>query len=127
MASSSSAIARASAPVRVTLGMIIGTLLLFLLYAYEPISFSYSLRHILPALGAAHEAPANLTLQLHPQDHRHRDNTTLRFSWAITRGYRYPDGVGKWVYLVNGTSVLRLPLVTASSGLCIASHLGSLA
>jgi hypothetical protein len=42
---------------------------------------------------------------LHPQDHVYRKPRTIYQHWAITKGYRAPDGVKKLVYLINGKKV----------------------
>lgn len=41
-------------------------------------------------------------IDLHPNDHIHRPPTTIVQNWTITSDYRWPDGVKKRVYLVNG-------------------------
>lgn len=43
-----------------------------------------------------------LGIKLHPQHHENRPAKTITHRWAITSGYRSPDGVKKKVYLVNG-------------------------
>ncbi|KAG4438160.1 hypothetical protein IFR05_006371 [Cadophora sp. M221] len=43
-----------------------------------------------------------LGIQLHPKDHVFRQPKTITHHWNITSGIRYPDGVKKEVYLVNG-------------------------
>ncbi|KAF4633335.1 hypothetical protein G7Y89_g4775 [Cudoniella acicularis] len=46
--------------------------------------------------------PSMLGIELHPFDHVFRTPKTITYNWTITSGYRYPDGVKKQVYLVNG-------------------------
>lgn len=41
-------------------------------------------------------------IDLHPEDHVDRPPTTIVQNWTITSDYRWPDGVKKMVYLVNG-------------------------
>lgn len=43
-----------------------------------------------------------LGIPLHPEEHAYRHPTTIVHNWTITSGYRFPDGVKKKVYLVNG-------------------------
>ncbi|EXJ72401.1 uncharacterized protein A1O5_04905 [Cladophialophora psammophila CBS 110553] len=44
----------------------------------------------------------DIAVKLHPDAHVGRPPTTLTFNWEITKGFRYPDGVRKEVYLING-------------------------
>ncbi|KAH8883129.1 hypothetical protein GQ53DRAFT_883129 [Thozetella sp. PMI_491] len=83
---------RPSALALLTSALAVGSLFLFLRFAYEP----------------------DLTVRLHPEEHQWRENTSLHFDWVITKGYRYPDGVGKWVYLINGN--FPAPNIEARSG-----------
>jgi hypothetical protein len=46
--------------------------------------------------------PTDLSIRLHPEDHVSREPQTIKFQWTITQGYRYPDGVRKLAYLING-------------------------
>ena len=78
------------------------SLFLFLLYFYQTVSFSNSPTNLSPKLTDEDREPRNLGHWLHPEEHHHRESTTIQFDWVVTKGYRYPDGVGKWVYLVNG-------------------------
>ncbi|RDL29994.1 uncharacterized protein BP5553_10621 [Venustampulla echinocandica] len=41
-------------------------------------------------------------IQLHPEYHAERVAKTITHHWSITSDYRFPDGVKKSVYLVNG-------------------------
>ncbi|KAF8860867.1 hypothetical protein BDZ45DRAFT_587758 [Acephala macrosclerotiorum] len=43
-----------------------------------------------------------LGIRLHPKDHMSRPPTTITHNWNITAEFRSPDGVKKFVYLVNG-------------------------
>ncbi|RFU28920.1 hypothetical protein B7463_g7435, partial [Scytalidium lignicola] len=43
-----------------------------------------------------------LGIELHPEDHVYRQPTTIVQNWTISSDYRFPDGVKKKVYLVNG-------------------------
>ncbi|KIW76134.1 hypothetical protein Z517_10879 [Fonsecaea pedrosoi CBS 271.37] len=55
--------------------------------------------HGLPGHG---QTNGDTAIKLHPEVHASRPPTTLTFNWEITKGYRYPDGVRKEVYLING-------------------------
>lgn len=56
-----------------------------------------------PFNGAAHESRRDqmLGIELHPDNHVFRAPKTITHHWAITSGFRFPDGVKKEVYLVN--------------------------
>ena len=41
-------------------------------------------------------------IELHPEDHAHRDPIAQYFEWNVTSEYLRPDGVLKRVYLING-------------------------
>jgi FtsP/CotA-like multicopper oxidase with cupredoxin domain len=43
-----------------------------------------------------------LGIELHPEHHVYRAPKTIAQDWVVTSGVRYPDGVKKDVYLVNG-------------------------
>lgn len=42
-------------------------------------------------------------IELHPEDHAHRDPITQSFNWTVTSDHIRPDGVLKQVYLINGS------------------------
>jgi FtsP/CotA-like multicopper oxidase with cupredoxin domain len=53
--------------------------------------------------GGDHGSHKNtLGIQLNPSDHVSRSAQTITHHWTITTGFRFPDGVRKEVYLVNG-------------------------
>ncbi|KAJ5312137.1 hypothetical protein N7508_002967 [Penicillium antarcticum] len=58
--------------------------------------------------------PANPNIELHPQDHVHREPVTLYLDWHITADHRRPDGVLKRVYAIN--DLFPGPTVEARSG-----------
>ena len=63
-------------------------------------------RHQLPFSPSSYSSPATkntpqLLVPLNPEVHRSRPNTTIYLDWIITKGFRFPDGVQKCVYLVN--------------------------
>ncbi|KAF8854167.1 hypothetical protein BDZ45DRAFT_716300 [Acephala macrosclerotiorum] len=60
------------------------------------------------------ESTRDLGITLHPEDHSHRAPTTITRKWNITKGYRYPDGVRKLVYLINDE--FPGPTIEARSG-----------
>lgn len=51
---------------------------------------------------AAFNVPKQIAIPLRPERHVSRAPTTIEYHWNITLGVRYPDGVKKDVYLVNG-------------------------
>lgn len=51
---------------------------------------------------ATTESERMLGIQLHPENHVSRVATTVVQHWNITSDFRFPDGVKKLVYLVNG-------------------------
>ncbi|KIX96822.1 uncharacterized protein Z520_07542 [Fonsecaea multimorphosa CBS 102226] len=55
-----------------------------------------------PGLQDQTQTAGDIAIRLHPDNHIGRPPTTLTFSWEITKGFRYPDGVRKEVYLING-------------------------
>ncbi|KIW27417.1 uncharacterized protein PV07_07155 [Cladophialophora immunda] len=48
------------------------------------------------------QTAGDIATKLHPDAHIGRPPTTLTFDWEVTKSYRYPDGVRKEVYLING-------------------------
>lgn len=65
--------------------------------------------------GSAHGS--DFGLALHPEDHVDRDATTQHHSWIVTKSLLSPDGVGKYVFQINGMffssfNLWRLPGVS---------------
>ncbi|KAK2753874.1 hypothetical protein FQN55_000238 [Onygenales sp. PD_40] len=53
-------------------------------------------------------------LELHPEAHVFRAQTTIKLNWTVTAEYRRPDGVRKRIYLING--LFPGPTIEARSG-----------
>lgn len=51
----------------------------------------------------------DFAIALHRDKHALRQPRLVSHNWEITKGYRYPDGVKKLVYLINGMFVTRDP------------------
>ncbi|OXV10863.1 hypothetical protein Egran_01377 [Elaphomyces granulatus] len=49
----------------------------------------------------SHPPPLQLNIQLHPEEHAGRPPTTHFLHWRANSGYRRPDGVRKYVFLIN--------------------------
>jgi hypothetical protein len=65
-----------------------------------------------PAQGSknGHDSSAeDFAIALHPVEYAFREPKILSHHWAVTKGYRSPDGVRKLVYLINGMFVRSLP------------------
>jgi len=90
--------------------LLLSSFLLYFLYCYN-ISFDRARRLGWPyVLNHGGISPRLLTM-LSPADYQSREETAIHLNWNISKGLRYPDGVGKWVYLVNGTSTLSRNLI----------------
>ena len=73
----------------------------------------WNARHQLPFSPSSSSSQATtnapqLLVPLNSEAHRSRPNTTIYLDWTITKGFRFPDGVQKCVYLVNGERVPRM-------------------
>ena len=66
-----------------------------------------------PAQELGHER--DLKWLLHPEYHVSRDPSIRHFSWNITKATKAPNGVKKDVFLINGTTNLRVSLRFESS------------
>ncbi|PGH12270.1 hypothetical protein AJ80_06784 [Polytolypa hystricis UAMH7299] len=64
--------------------------------------------------GAASSGVLDPVSQLTPDDHVYRSTSTLHLNWTVTATDRRPDGVRKWVYLINGA--FPGPTIEARSG-----------
>ncbi|KAK4636222.1 Laccase-1 [Fulvia fulva] len=48
------------------------------------------------------QAPDDLSVRLHPDRHIRRAAQAIELEWNVTNDWRWPDGVAKEVYLING-------------------------
>jgi hypothetical protein len=77
-------------------------ILFYFLYPGEPgIYKGDHLRPLQTSPGSKHDS-RDLLVHLNPELHRYRENTAVYLDWTITEGLRFPDGIQKLVYLVNG-------------------------
>ncbi|KAH8669773.1 multicopper oxidase-domain-containing protein [Tricladium varicosporioides] len=51
--------------------------------------------------GSQYRQSPCLGIRLHPEQHVHRQKSTITHNWNITSGFRSPDGVQKLIYLAN--------------------------
>jgi len=74
--------------------------LAFLLYIQNQISSSFL--HPFVKVSPSDSTSNDFAVHLHPEDHIFRYPTTIHYIWRVTSGIRFPDGVKKRVYLING-------------------------
>ncbi|KAG5930702.1 hypothetical protein E4U53_002171, partial [Claviceps sorghi] len=67
-----------------------------------------------PAIAADTDGNNDGAILLHPERHVYRRAKTVRLNWTITAETRFPDGVAKLIYLINGQ--FPGPLIEARSG-----------
>ncbi|PLB48849.1 hypothetical protein P170DRAFT_455674 [Aspergillus steynii IBT 23096] len=91
-------------------------IVLVFLYQSKSSFFVLSQPHIpqLTSPGAHDPDVLRPKIELHPEDHVHRDPVTQYFEWTVTSDHLRPDGVLKQIYLING--LFPGPTIEARTG-----------